>query len=124
VHKTRHAYRDGYRAHIAADPDTGLITACGLSAGNTGDAEAAPRPARRNGRPGGCWRTSRYTAKPARLVPRPPALRAALRSLRSRRVARAGSSSLDGGFDEFDESLSDASTYRHDSHRRSGQSFY
>jgi IS5 family transposase len=41
VHKTRHAYRDGYKAHIAAEPDTGLITACGLTAGNTGDAEAA-----------------------------------------------------------------------------------
>src|SRR5215207_8423033 len=39
VHKTRHAYRDGYKAHIAAEPDTGLITACELTAGNTGDAE-------------------------------------------------------------------------------------
>jgi Transposase DDE domain len=27
--------------HIAAEPDTGPITACGLTAGNTGDAEAA-----------------------------------------------------------------------------------
>lgn len=42
VHKTRHAYRDGYKAHVAAEPDTGLITACELTAGNTGDAEAAP----------------------------------------------------------------------------------
>jgi Transposase DDE domain len=42
VHKTQHAYRDGYKAHIAAEPDTGLITACALTAGNTGDAEAAP----------------------------------------------------------------------------------
>jgi IS5 family transposase len=42
VHKTRHAYRDGYKAHVAAEPDTGLITACALSAGNTGDAQAAP----------------------------------------------------------------------------------
>jgi hypothetical protein len=42
VHKTRHAYRDGYKAHIAAEPDTGLITACELTAGDTGDAEAAP----------------------------------------------------------------------------------
>jgi IS5 family transposase len=41
VHKTRHAYRDGYKAHIAAEPDTGLITAYELTAGNTGDAEAA-----------------------------------------------------------------------------------
>jgi IS5 family transposase len=42
VHKTQHSYRDGYKAHIAAEPDTGLITACELTAGNTGDAEAAP----------------------------------------------------------------------------------
>jgi IS5 family transposase len=42
VHKTRHSYRDGYKAHIAAEPDTGLITASALTAGNTGDAEAAP----------------------------------------------------------------------------------
>jgi IS5 family transposase len=41
VHKTQHSYRDGYKAHIAAEPDTGLITGCGLTAGNTGDAEAA-----------------------------------------------------------------------------------
>ena len=42
VHKTQHSYRDGYKAHIAAEPDTGLITACALTAGNTSDAEAAP----------------------------------------------------------------------------------
>lgn len=42
LHKTRHSYRDGYKAHIAAEPDTGLITACELTAGNAGDAEAAP----------------------------------------------------------------------------------
>jgi hypothetical protein len=42
VHKTQHSYRDGYKAHIAAEPDTGLITACALTSGNTGDAEAAP----------------------------------------------------------------------------------
>ena len=42
VHKTRHAYRDGYKAHVAVEPDTGLITDCELTAGNTGDAQAAP----------------------------------------------------------------------------------
>ena len=42
AHKTRRAYRDGYKAHVAAEPDTGLITACDLGAGNTGDTEAAP----------------------------------------------------------------------------------
>jgi IS5 family transposase len=42
AHKTRRAYRDGYKAHVAAEPDTGLITACDIGPGNSGDAEAAP----------------------------------------------------------------------------------
>jgi IS5 family transposase len=42
VHKARHAYRDGYKAHVAVEPDTGLVTGCELTAGNTSDAEAAP----------------------------------------------------------------------------------
>jgi hypothetical protein len=39
VHKTQHAYRDGYKAHVAVEPDTGLVTGCELTAG---DAAAAP----------------------------------------------------------------------------------
>jgi IS5 family transposase len=42
VHKTRHNYRDGFKAHVGVEPDTGLITACELTAGNVGDAQAAP----------------------------------------------------------------------------------
>ncbi|MDP1818791.1 MAG: IS1182 family transposase [Acidimicrobiales bacterium] len=42
AHKTRRAYRDGYKAHVAAEPDTGLVTACDLGPGNVGDAHAAP----------------------------------------------------------------------------------
>jgi len=42
THKTSHAYRDGYKAHVAAEPDTGLVTDYDLTPGNTGDAEAAP----------------------------------------------------------------------------------
>lgn len=42
AHKTRRAYRDGYKAHIAAEPETGLITACDIGAGNAGDTDAAP----------------------------------------------------------------------------------
>ncbi len=42
AHKTRRAYRDGYKAHVAAEPDTGLITACDIGAGNVGDSDAAP----------------------------------------------------------------------------------
>jgi IS5 family transposase len=42
VHKTQHSYRDGFKAHVAAEPETGLVTAVDLTAGNTSDAEAAP----------------------------------------------------------------------------------
>lgn len=42
AHKTRRAYRDGYKAHVAAEPDTGLVTACDIGAGNVGDTDAAP----------------------------------------------------------------------------------
>ena len=42
AHKTRRQYRDGYKAHVAAEPDTGLITACKIAAGNGGDAAEAP----------------------------------------------------------------------------------
>jgi len=42
AHKTRRAMRDGYKAHVAAEPDTGLITGCDIGAGNVGDTDAAP----------------------------------------------------------------------------------
>jgi IS5 family transposase len=41
AHKTQHSYRDGFKAHVAAEPETGLITAIDLTAGNVGDAQAA-----------------------------------------------------------------------------------
>ena len=41
THKTAHSYRDGFKAHIAAEPDTGLITAADLSPGDMGDSDAA-----------------------------------------------------------------------------------
>ena len=41
AHKTSHDYRDGYKAHVCAEPDTGLITAADLTAGNASDADAA-----------------------------------------------------------------------------------
>lgn len=41
AHKTRSAYRDGFKAHVAAEPETGLITACDIGPGNTGDTDAA-----------------------------------------------------------------------------------
>lgn len=40
-HKTSHRGFDGYKAHIAIDPDSEIITATGVTAGNVGDAQPA-----------------------------------------------------------------------------------
>jgi IS5 family transposase len=37
VHKTVHDYRDGYKGHVAVEPETGIITATALTPGNTPD---------------------------------------------------------------------------------------
>jgi IS5 family transposase len=37
MHKSRSEYRDGYKAHVAVDPETGLITACALTPANAAD---------------------------------------------------------------------------------------
>lgn len=37
MHKNRSSYRDGYKAHLAAEPTTGIITACKLTPANTAD---------------------------------------------------------------------------------------
>lgn len=37
MHKSVSSYRDGYKAHVAVEPDTGLITACKLTPANAGD---------------------------------------------------------------------------------------
>jgi hypothetical protein len=42
VHKTTHDYRDGYKAHVAVEPETGIITAATLTAGNVADATPPP----------------------------------------------------------------------------------
>ena len=41
--KTRSQRRDGYKAHIVAEPDTGLITAAELTTADTSDARIGPR---------------------------------------------------------------------------------
>ena len=41
AHKSRASYRDGYKAHIAGEPETGLITANTLTPGNTADGHVA-----------------------------------------------------------------------------------
>ena len=40
-HKTSHRGFDGYKAHIAIDPDSEIITAAQVTPGNTGDAQPA-----------------------------------------------------------------------------------
>jgi IS5 family transposase len=40
AHKTVRDYRDGYKAHIAVEPDTGLVTACELTPGDAHDSTA------------------------------------------------------------------------------------
>lgn len=37
MHKSRSVYRDGYKAHIAVEPETGLITATSLTPANAGE---------------------------------------------------------------------------------------
>ncbi len=37
MHKSRSEYRDGYKAHLAVEPETGLITAAALTPATTGD---------------------------------------------------------------------------------------
>lgn len=37
MHKSRSEYRDGYKAHIAVEPETGLVTAAALTPANAGD---------------------------------------------------------------------------------------
>lgn len=37
MHKSRSEYRDGYKAHIAVEPETGLVTATTLTPANVGD---------------------------------------------------------------------------------------
>ena len=43
AHKTRSRRVDGYKAHIVAEPDTGLITAAELTAADESDARVGPR---------------------------------------------------------------------------------
>ncbi|MFP5322087.1 MAG: IS1182 family transposase [Acidimicrobiia bacterium] len=37
MHKSRSNYRDGFKAHVAVEPETGIITGCELTAASAGD---------------------------------------------------------------------------------------
>jgi IS5 family transposase len=39
MHKSRSEYRDGYKAHIAVEPETGLVTAAALTPANASDGQ-------------------------------------------------------------------------------------
>lgn len=41
MHKSRSEYRDGYKAHVAVEPDTGIITNTALTPANLGDGQVA-----------------------------------------------------------------------------------
>jgi IS5 family transposase len=43
MHKSRSSYRDGFKAHVAIEPDTGIITGCELTPANTGDGPVGAR---------------------------------------------------------------------------------
>jgi IS5 family transposase len=40
IHKSVSVYRDGYKAHVAIEPDTGLVTDCALTPGDVTDGSA------------------------------------------------------------------------------------
>jgi IS5 family transposase len=40
MHKSPSEYRDGYKAHVAVEPETGIITGCDLTPANAGDGPA------------------------------------------------------------------------------------
>ena len=37
MHKSPSSYRDGYKAHLAVEPETGIITRCDFTPANVGD---------------------------------------------------------------------------------------
>jgi IS5 family transposase len=43
MHKSRSSYRDGYKAHVAVEPDTGIICGCELTPANEGDGPVGAR---------------------------------------------------------------------------------
>lgn len=53
AHKTVHRRQDGFKAHVAVEPDTGLVTDCKLTkAAGTGNSDAAVGPSLLVGEPG------------------------------------------------------------------------
>ena len=51
VHKNRRSYRDGFKAHVSVEPDTGLIVEAALTAGNAPDGPTGVALLEREGQP-------------------------------------------------------------------------
>jgi len=95
--KTSAARRDGYKGHVAAEPETGLVTECALTAANLPDGPtglellAGEQPGLR------CWATAATgRGRPARRYAPPATPRRSSRS-RCRARCRAGSPSTTSG---------------------------
>ena len=86
-HKTAARGFDGYKGHVAVDPDSELITATTVTAGNVGDAAPARGPARRRpGRPDRRPGRRRRAARRGRVGDRRRAGRRARAARRLRRL--------------------------------------
>ena len=70
--KSRSQRRDGYKAHICAEPDTGLITAAELTTADTSDARVGPRPTRPHSPPQHRLPKAGKTPTPTPPTPTPP----------------------------------------------------
>src|SRR2546425_1448376 len=44
MHKSQSSYRDGYKAHLAVEPETGIVTAASLTPANSADGPAGVAP--------------------------------------------------------------------------------
>lgn len=59
MHKSPSEYRDGYKAHVAVEPETGIITGCDLTPANAGDGPVGVGLLAVSPRVWKCWATLR-----------------------------------------------------------------
>ncbi len=95
MHKSVSTYRDGYKAHVAVEPETGLITACALTPANAGDGPTGARLL--DGEPPGLQvlADSAYGSGEVRAAIRRARHQAAIKAIPLRRA-------VSGGFDRDD----------------------
>ena len=91
MHKSVSEYRDGYKAHIAVEPETGLVTARGAHARERGGRADRRRAARRRkARAAGVGRLRVRLRRGPRRAPRRPAHQA-IKAIPLRPTIPAGS---------------------------------